>query len=171
MPLHNSRSGGGPGGPVIAFPVRDSSGRVLGFAHGARARSVPVAARFAHGTGRGASAASGGGGLAVAVLALCGLRWLLRWRPRCGARRRVCCLGRRRLGRRCARSTRAALASTLAVATVWREAARVLPRMTAAWPSLCLLHASCAGFSAGGRHGVALAQIPPIARTAREWSR
>ena len=45
MPLHNSRSGGGPGGPVIVFPVRESSGRVLGFAHGARARSVPVAAR------------------------------------------------------------------------------------------------------------------------------
>ena len=48
----------------------------------------------------------------------------------------MCCLGRRRLGRRRARSTRAALASTLAVATVWREAARVLPRAAAAWPSL-----------------------------------
>ena len=74
-----------------------------------------------HGVARGgACAASGGGCLAVAVLALCGLRWLLRWH-----------------------------------ATVWREAARVLPRAAAAWPSLCSLYAGCAGFYAGGRHGVA----------------
>eukprot|EP00964_Phaeocystis_antarctica_P047888 scaffold27716_cov61-Phaeocystis_antarctica.AAC.1 len=38
---------------------------------------------------------------------------------------RACCLGRRRLGRRLARSTRAALASMLARATVWCEVARV----------------------------------------------
>merc|ERR1711956_37439 len=110
-----------------------------------------------HGVARGGTcAASGGGGLAVAVLALRGLRWLLRWRtPRCGARRHMCCLGRRLIGRRRVRSTRAALASTLADATVWREAAHVLPRAAAAWPSLCSLDAGCAGFYAGGRHGVA----------------
>ena len=81
----------------------------------------------------GTCAASGSGGLALAVFALRGLRWHLRWRsPWCGAGRRVCCLGRRLLDRRRARSTRAALASTLAVATLWREAARVLPRAAAA---------------------------------------
>eukprot|EP00964_Phaeocystis_antarctica_P163546 scaffold139923_cov145-Phaeocystis_antarctica.AAC.1 len=37
---------------------------------------------------------------------------------------RACCLGPRRLGRRCARFTRAALASMLARATVWRKVAR-----------------------------------------------
>ena len=37
-------------------------------------------------------------------------------------RRRMCCLGRWIRGRCCARSTRAALASTLAQATLWREA-------------------------------------------------
>ena len=36
----------------------------------------------------------------------------------------MCCLGRRRLGRRRARSTRAALASMLARATLWCEVAR-----------------------------------------------
>ena len=71
---------------------------------------------------------------------------------------------------------RAALASTLARATVWREAARVLPRVAAAgllpcslevWreaarvlprvvaagPLPCSLDAGCAGFYAGARHG------------------
>ena len=67
---------------------------------------------------------------ARSTLALRGLRWLLRLRsPRCGARRHVCCLGLRRLFRRrarsYARSTRAALASTLAVAAIRREAAHV----------------------------------------------
>eukprot|EP00964_Phaeocystis_antarctica_P141227 scaffold106209_cov55-Phaeocystis_antarctica.AAC.1 len=52
--------------------------------------------------------------------------------PRCGARRYLCCLERRQLCRHRARSTRAALASTLARATVWREAARVLPRAASA---------------------------------------
>ena len=58
----------------------------------------------------------------------------------------------------------AALASTLADATVWREAARVLPRSAAAWPSPCSLYAGCAGIYAGGRHGVA--RIPSMTRTA-----
>jgi hypothetical protein len=61
----------------------------------------------------------------------------------------------RQLGRRPARSMRAALASTLARATVWREAARVLPRVAIAGPSPCSLNAGCAGFYAGARHGVA----------------
>jgi hypothetical protein len=39
--------------------------------------------------------------------------------------------------------------------TVWREAARVLPRVAAAEPSPCSLDAGCAGFYAGARHGVA----------------
>ena len=110
-----------------------------------------------HGVARGGTcAASGGGSWAVALLARRGLRWLLRWRaPRCGERRHVCCLGWRQLSRRPARSTRAALASTLARATVWREAARVLPRVAAAGPSPCSLNAGCAGFYAGARHGVA----------------
>jgi hypothetical protein len=67
----------------------------------------------------------------------------------------VCCLGRRQLSRRPARSTRAALASTLARATVWRGAARVLPRVAAAGPSPCSLDADCAGFYVGACHGVA----------------
>ena len=67
----------------------------------------------------------------------------------------MCCLGWRQLGRRPARSMRTALASTLARATVWREAARVLPRVAAAGPSPCSLDAGCAGFYAGARHGVA----------------
>ena len=83
----------------------------------------------------------------------------------------MCCLGRRLLGRRRARSTRAALASTLAVATLWREAARVLPRMTAARSSPCSLCAGCAGFNAGGRHVVArcasAARVLP--RSAAAW--
>jgi hypothetical protein len=99
-----------------------------------------------HGVARGGTcAASGGNSWAVALLAQCGLRWLLRWRaPRCGERRHVCCLGWRQLGccharwrcgerrhvcclgwwqlGRChARSMRAALASTLARATVRGE--------------------------------------------------
>ena len=110
-----------------------------------------------HGVARGGTcAASGGGSWAAALLARCGLRWLLRWRaPRCGEGRHVCCLGWRQLSRRPARSTRAALASTLARATVWRGAARVLPRVAAAGPSPCSLDAGCAGFYAGARHGVA----------------
>ena len=67
--------------------------------------------------------ARGGGCGAAVVLARRGLqRWLLRWRaPPCGARRRL-------RGRRRARSTRAAaLASTLARATLWREAAAAGP--------------------------------------------
>ena len=52
---------------------------------------------------------------AAALLARRGLRWLLRYRaPRCGARLHPCSLGRRCLGRHPARSSRAALASTLA---------------------------------------------------------
>jgi hypothetical protein len=110
-----------------------------------------------HGVARGDTcAASGGGGLAVAALARRGLRRLLRWRASsCGAGRHMCLLGRRRLGRRCGRSARAAPASTLARVTVWREMARVLPQPAAAWPSLRLLDAGCAGFYAGARHGVA----------------
>jgi hypothetical protein len=110
-----------------------------------------------HSVARGGTcAASGGGSWAVAPLARCGLCWLLRWRaPRCGERRHVCCLGWRQLSRHPARSTRAALASTLARATVWREAAHVLPRVVAAEPSPCSLNAGCAGFYAGARHGVA----------------
>ena len=91
-----------------------------------------------HGVARsGTCAASGGGGLAAAALAQRGLRRLLRWRAsRCGARWHMCCLRRRRLGSRCARSARAAPASTLAHVTVWRGAARVPPQAAAAWPSL-----------------------------------
>jgi hypothetical protein len=104
----------------------------------------------------GTCAASGGGGLVVAKLAQRGMRRLLRWRAsRCCARRHMCCLRRSRLGRCCARSTRAAPASTLARVTVWREAAHVLPQPAAAWPSLRLLDAGCAGSWAGARHGVA----------------
>jgi len=110
-----------------------------------------------HGVARGSTyAASGGGGLAVAALARRGLRRLLSWRAsRCGARWQVCRLGRRRLGRRCARSAQAAPAFTLARVTVWREAARVPPQAVTAWPLLRSLHAGCAGFYAGARHGVA----------------
>jgi hypothetical protein len=99
--------------------------------------------------GGGTCAASGGGGSAVAALARRGQRRLLRWRAsRCGA-------GRRRLGRCCTRSTRAAPASTLARVSVWREVARVPPQAEAAWPLLRLLGAGCASFYAGARHGVA----------------
>ena len=110
-----------------------------------------------HGVARGGTcAASGGGSWAVALLARCGLRWLLRWRaPRCGERRHVCCLGWRQLSRHPARSTRAALASTLARATVWRGAAHVLPWVAAAEPSPCSPDAGCASFHAGAHHGVA----------------
>ena len=69
--------------------------------------------------------------------------------------RHVCCFDRRwPVGRR-ARSTRSALACTLAVATVWREVARMLPRSAAARRSPCLLYAGCAGLYACGRHSVA----------------
>jgi len=110
-----------------------------------------------HGVARGVScAASGGGSWAVALLARCGLRWLLRWcAPRCGERRHVCCLGWRQPSCCPACSMRAALAPTLARATVWREAARVLPRVAAAELLPCLLDAGCAGFYAGARQGVA----------------
>ena len=60
--------------------------------------------------------------MAVAALACCGQRLILGWRAsRCGAGRHMCCLRRRRLGRRCARLERAAPAPTLARVTVWRE--------------------------------------------------
>jgi len=110
-----------------------------------------------HGVARGGTcAATGGGSLAVAAPARRGLRQLIRWRAsQCGARRHMCCLRRSRLGRCCARSARAAPASTLARVTVWREAARVPPQAAAAWPSLRPLGAGCAGFYAGARHGVA----------------
>jgi len=104
----------------------------------------------------GTCAASGGGSWAAAMLARRGLCWLLRWRaPRCFERRHVCCLRWRQLSRHPARSTRAALASTLARATVWRGAAHVLPRVTAAGLLPCSLDAGCASFHAGARHGVA----------------
>jgi len=114
-------------------PLRSLDAGCAGFYAGAR-----------HGVARGGTcAAAGGGGLAVAALARRGLRRLLRWRAsRCGARWHVCRLRRRRLGRRCPRSARAAPASTLARVTVWREAARVPPQAAAA-------------FYAGARHGVA----------------
>ena len=110
-----------------------------------------------HGVVRGGTcAAPGGGGLALAALAQRGMRRLLRWRAsRCGARRHVCCLRRRRLGCRCARSAWAAPDSGLARVTVWRGAAHVLPQAAAAWPSLRSLGTGCAGSYAGARHGVA----------------
>jgi hypothetical protein len=125
---------------AAAWPLlRSLSAGCAGFYAGAR----HVVARG------GTCAASGGGGLAVAALARRGLRRLLRWRAsRCGA-------GQRRLGRRCARSTRAAPASTLARVSVWREVARVPPQAAVAWPSPRSLGAGCAGFYAGARHGVA----------------
>ena len=67
----------------------------------------------------GACAAEEGGCRAAIVLARRGLRWLVgRCAPRCGARRRMCCRRWRLSGRHRARSTRAALASTLMRATV-----------------------------------------------------
>ena len=100
-----------------------------------------------------ACAALGGSFNVVAVLARRGQRWpprwqrwLLRWRePPCGAGRRDCCLGRRLQGRCHARSTQAALASTLARATLSREAARVLPRAAASRALPCSLDAGSAG--------------------------
>ena len=129
-----------PSQAVSAWPLLRSFGAgCAGFYAGAR-----------HGVARG------GDGLAVAALARRGLRRLLRWRAsRCGARRHVCCLRWRRLGRCCARSARAAPASTLARATVWREAALVPPRAVTASPLLHSLGAGCADFYAGARHGVA----------------
>jgi hypothetical protein len=105
----------------------------------------------------GTYAASGGGGLAVAALARRGQRWLLGWRAsRCGAGRHMCRLRRRWLGRCCARSARAAPASTLARVTVWRDVARMPPQAAAAAsPSLRSLGADSAGSWAGARHGVA----------------
>jgi len=110
-----------------------------------------------HGVARGGTcAASGGGSWAAAMLARCGLRWLLRWRaPWCGAGQHMCCLGWRQLSCCPACSVRAALASALARATVWREVARVLPRVAAAGLLPCSLDAGCAGFYPGARHGVA----------------
>ena len=168
------------------FPARGEDGEVD--SHRRRGGwSVAVLALYARcagfyaggrqGVARGGTcAASVCGGFSVAVLARRELRWLVRLRsPRCGARRHVCCLDRRRPVGRLARSTRAALASTLAVATVWREAARVLPRSAAAFPSPCSLYAGCAGLYARGRHGVArggtyiccLDQRRPVGRRAR----
>jgi hypothetical protein len=123
-----------------------------------------------HAVARGGTcAASGGGGLAVPALARRGLRRLLRCRAsQCGASWHVCRLRRRRLGCRCARSTRAAPASTLARVTLWREVAHVPPQAVTAWPSLRSLDAGCAGSYAGARHGVwrEEARSPPQAVTA-----
>ena len=81
------------------------------------------------------------------MLARRGLRWPLRWRePPYGARRRVCCLGRRLQGRCCTRSTQATLAFTLARATLWREQTRLLLRAAATRPLPCSLDAGSAGF-------------------------
>jgi len=124
-----------------------------------------------HGVARGGTcAASGGGGLAVAAPARRGLRRLLRWRPsRCGARRHVCRLRRRWLGRWCACSTRVALALTLARVTLWRGAAHVPPQAVAAWPLLRSLGAGCAGFYAGARHGVARGGTHVLPQAAAAW--
>jgi len=110
-----------------------------------------------HGVARGGTcAASGGSSLAVAALAQRGQRRLLRWRAsRCGAGRHMCRLKRRRLGRCCARSERAAPVPGLARVTVWRGAARVPPQVAVAWPSLCSLSACSPGSWAGARLGVA----------------
>jgi len=126
-----------PQAAAASLSLRSLSAGCSGFYAGAR-----------HGVARGGTCAgSGGGGLAVAALARRGLRWLLHWRAsRCGARRHVCRLRRQRLGRRCARSTRAAPAPELARITVWREVARVPPQAAAAWPLLRSLDAGCAGF-------------------------
>jgi len=71
----------------------------------------------------------------------------LRWRePPCGARRRVCCLGRRLQDRCCARSTQATLASTLVQATLWRGSTRLLLRAATARSRPCSLDAGSAGF-------------------------
>ena len=67
----------------------------------------------------------------------------------------MCCLGRQLQCCRCARSTRAALASTLARATLWREAAHVLPRAAASRSLVCSLNAGNAGFYAGASLPVA----------------
>ena len=67
----------------------------------------------------------------------------------------MCCLGRQRQCRCRARSTRAALASTLALATLWREAACVLPRAAASRSLLCSLNAGDAGLYAGASLPVA----------------
>ena len=67
-------------------------------------------------------------------------------------------LPRRWLQGRChARSTRAALASALALATLWREAARVLPRAMASRSLPCSLGAGSSGLYAGASHPVTLA--------------
>ena len=99
-------------------------------------------------------AVSGGGALAVALFARRGRRWLLRWRaPLQGARLHVCSLRRRRPGRRVARSSRAALAPTLARTSVKCEAARVQSQAEALWSSPCSLVAGCAGSPAGAHLG------------------
>jgi len=98
---------------------------------GRRARSTRAALActlaVATGVARGSTyAALIGGGLSVAVLALRGLRWLVRLRsPQCGARRHVRFLDRRWL--------------------VCRHRYAVG----------CSLYAGCAGFYAGDRHVVA----------------
>jgi len=135
-----------PQAAVVWPSSRSLSASCAGFYAGAR-----------HGVARGCTcAASGGGGLAVAALARRGQRRLMGWRAsRCGAWRHICWLRRRRLGRRCARSTRAAPAPELARITVWRGVARLPPQAAAAWPLLRSLDAGCAGFYTGARHGVA----------------
>jgi len=67
----------------------------------------------------------------------------------------VCFLGWRQLSCCPACSMRAALASALARAMAWREAAHVMPPVAAAELLPCSLDAGCAGFYAGARHGVA----------------
>jgi len=121
---------------AAAWPLLRSLGAgCAGFYAGAR-----------HGVAQGGMcAASGGSGLAVVALAQRKLRRLPRWRAsRCGARLHVCRLRRRRLGRRCACSTRAAPAHGLARVTVWRVAAHMLAQAAAAWPSLRSLDAGSA---------------------------
>ena len=68
-----------------------------------------------------------------------------------GARRtmRRARLPRRRSGRRPARSSRAALAPTLARTSVRCETARLQSQAAALWPSPCSLVAGCAGSYAG----------------------
>ena len=74
----------------------------------------------------------------------------------------MCRLGRRLQGRCHARSTRAALASTLACALLWREAVRVPPRTATARSLPCSLDAGCVGFYAGAR-AFSLARVSPRA--------
>ena len=110
-----------------AAPVRSQAAAPLPSPSSRFAGRAGFCAGVHHGVVRGCTrAASGGGASAVAQLARRGLRWLLRWRaPQCGARLHPCSRRGRRLCRHTARSSRAALASTLARTTVWCEAALV----------------------------------------------